>query len=296
MLKTEYYQRGAADPILDNSLVLSIVREYAPEAKEVTGVDETGGEARTYAVDADIVLKVQRPHQLRNTTSLEKEAFFLRYLEKNCDVSVPRVLGYGKRDSVEYTVMTRMPGIAAKYADMTLKQRSAVVYELGKTLYKIHSLDMKPFIESGLFPVDNENSVKGICERWKAMFDLRLSRLLENGLPQNDASKASMAADKEIEKIAALDKVKVTALHTNVGDEHVFVTPENVFSGVIDFGDSFFSHPVFDLRRVPLHERKTILDGYLCEGSIDNSFITVWNVTYALDSIIDVLSSKKREE
>ena len=80
MIQTIYYQRGAADPVLENDFILNIVRQYAPGAKKVTDVDETGGEARTYAVDNNIILKVQRPQQLRNTTSLEREVFFLRQL------------------------------------------------------------------------------------------------------------------------------------------------------------------------------------------------------------------------
>ena len=47
MIQTIYYQRGAADPILENEFVMGIVRQYVPNAKKVTDVDETGGEART---------------------------------------------------------------------------------------------------------------------------------------------------------------------------------------------------------------------------------------------------------
>lgn len=64
-----------------------IVREYfqpgVPGADRVAFVDESGGEARTYLVDApvgDVVLKVQRPQQLRTWTSLPTDvAFFGAY-------------------------------------------------------------------------------------------------------------------------------------------------------------------------------------------------------------------------
>ena len=76
MRETVYYQCGVADPILKESLTLDIVRQYAPSAGEVRQIDESGGEARVYAIDDNIILKVQRPQQLRSSTSLEKEAFF----------------------------------------------------------------------------------------------------------------------------------------------------------------------------------------------------------------------------
>jgi hygromycin-B 7''-O-kinase len=60
-----YSQPNAPDPVLDHELVLALVRRHAPGAKAVTAVDETGGEARAYAVDADLILKTQRPHRLR---------------------------------------------------------------------------------------------------------------------------------------------------------------------------------------------------------------------------------------
>lgn len=43
MIQTIYYQRGAPDPVLENNFVLTIVRQYAPGAKKVTDIDETGG-------------------------------------------------------------------------------------------------------------------------------------------------------------------------------------------------------------------------------------------------------------
>ena len=52
-----YSQPDAADPVLDVGTVLRIVRKHAPGAVTVTAIDETGGEARAYMVDTDVVLK-----------------------------------------------------------------------------------------------------------------------------------------------------------------------------------------------------------------------------------------------
>src|SRR4051794_35762650 len=103
-----YLQPDAPDPVLDAERVLSLVRRHVPDAEAVTGVDESGGEARTYAIDAGLILKTQRPHRLRPRTSLEKETFFLQHLAHVAELPVPRVLGYGRDGDVEYICMTRI--------------------------------------------------------------------------------------------------------------------------------------------------------------------------------------------
>ena len=288
MFKNIYYQRDAADPVLEDSVVLSIVREYAPEAKQVVELDETGDEARMYAVDAGIFLKVQRPQQLRYSTSLEKEALFLKYLEKNCVASAPRVLGYGKRDAVEYICMTRIPGIALKDADLTRTQQEVVLNELGKTLFKIHTIDKTSLVDSGLFPADA--GTEGVKERLLVLFERALKRLPAR-LPQADIDHAIQMARVEIDKITAVNTM--APLHADIGYEHVFVTSDNTFSGVIDFGDAYMGHPVFDIHGVPLCDRKALLNGYFSTSDPDANFNLLLNVSYTLDSIIDVLNNRK---
>ena len=67
-----YSQPNAADPVLDERTVLTIVRRHGVRCAAVTSIDETGGGARAYVLDDNLVLKVQRPHRLRPRTSLEK--------------------------------------------------------------------------------------------------------------------------------------------------------------------------------------------------------------------------------
>src|ERR1700716_3031805 len=80
MLEEYYLQPNAPDPVLPEAEVLRCVRRFVPTAKAMTRVDESGGEARTYIVDEAIVLKVQRPQQVRVGTSLAREVFFLNQL------------------------------------------------------------------------------------------------------------------------------------------------------------------------------------------------------------------------
>src|SRR5579863_4993068 len=103
------------------------------------GIDETGGEARTYMCDDDLVFKVQRPQQLRPRTSLEKESFILQELERaDPSIQVPRALGYGREGSVEYLVQSRIHGIALRDAPLGGADRVAVLSALGATLRRIH--------------------------------------------------------------------------------------------------------------------------------------------------------------
>ena len=151
-----YLQPDAPDPVLSAAVVLTLVRRHVPHATRVTAVDESGGEARTYVVDDTIILKTQRPHRLRPRTSLAKEVFFLNRLASEPRLNVPRVLGYGREGStIEYTCMTRLPGVALANVEPTEPARQAALGALGRTLRRIHALPRAPFETSGLFPSDH---------------------------------------------------------------------------------------------------------------------------------------------
>lgn len=152
LLDDMYNQPNAADSVLDEQTVLDIVRRHGVRCSAVTSIDETGGEVRTYILDHNLVLKVQRPHRRRPRTSLEKEAFFLQQLAAYPDIAVPHVFGYGRYDTIEYLVMTRMPGVSAFTVEFTGVQRINVLRQLGRTPRRIHSIPQAPFSGSALFP------------------------------------------------------------------------------------------------------------------------------------------------
>src|SRR6266542_151977 len=122
---------GTLDPVLDDATVLGVARRHVPDARAVLAVDESGGEARTYALESDrgdLILKTQRPHRVRPRTSLEKETAFLRHLADSSHqhgpdaeqpLPVPRVLGYRCDGALEYILMTRLPGVAAGRAPLS---------------------------------------------------------------------------------------------------------------------------------------------------------------------------------
>src|SRR5262249_54661814 len=117
-----YLQPEAADPVLNDAVVLQLARRHVPDARAVTAVDESGGEARVYMVDDAVVVKTQRPHRLRPRTSLAKEAYLLDRLAAQLCGRIPRLLGYDRMETelglVEYVCMTRVPGQAVREAEV----------------------------------------------------------------------------------------------------------------------------------------------------------------------------------
>jgi hygromycin-B 7''-O-kinase len=287
MFEDTYSQPDAPDPVLDDDLVLSLVRRHVPDARAVTGVDESGGEARTYVVDGSVILKVQRPQQLRPRTSLEKEVFFLKQLEGVPDVSVPRVLGYGRDGQyIEYNVQTRMPGSAMRHIPLEEETRGEVLTELGRTLRRIHELPQEPFVASGLFPTDESFAV--VRARFEAYLDSMVQRIREHERPWSLELTPEQVAERALAALPPSD-VRV-ALHSNPGPEHTFVSPENgAYSGLIDFGDAFISHPALDLRRrAGPRDRDAIMRGYTVEGPVSEHFLTTWRVVQVLSDLIDI--------
>ncbi|KPV43024.1 phosphotransferase family protein [Alicyclobacillus ferrooxydans] len=291
MAKDVYLQPDAPDPIHSDEVVLEIVRKHVPDAKAVTGVDESGGEARTYAVDDNVILKVQRPQQLRPRTSLEKEAFFLNQLDSDERLSVPKVLGYGREGTIEYTVMTRMPGIAIVNTTLEGAARKETLFKLGQTLGRIHSIHQEPFIASAQFPGDK--SFIDVRRRFEESFEELIERIKEKNIewvlpytPEHVVEKSLAALPESNERVA---------LHSNPGPTHTFVNPSTgIFTGLIDFGDAYVSHPAWDLWRWNLPEdREAVLSGYTEEKAVDTGFIGTWKVVMVISDMMAIAYQMK---
>lgn len=293
--KDIYLQPDAPDPIHSDDVVLALVRKHVPNAKSVTGVDESGGEARTYAIDEDVILKVQRPQQLRPRTSLEKEAFFLNQLAMDEHISVPRVLGYGREETIEYTVMTRMPGVAVVNTVLEENVRKQALFRLGQTLRRIHSLPQQPFVASNQFPGDY--TFVNVAERFRDAFEGLIERISEKKIAWTLPFSPRFVADKAM---AALPHSESrVALHSNPGPTHTFVDPKTgLFTGLIDFGDAYVSHPAWDLWRFHLPEdRQAILAGYTADKSVDDAFLGTWKMVMILSNLMAIAhQTKTRDE
>ncbi|HEU5343128.1 MAG TPA: aminoglycoside phosphotransferase family protein [Ktedonobacterales bacterium] len=277
-----YVQPDAPDPVLPEAVVLGLARRYVPEVRAVTTVDESGGEARTYALDETLILKTQRPQQLRPRTSLSKEVFFLQQIAQDApDLRVPRVLGHGEEEladgsRVEYTVMTRMPGVAMRHAQLDVSARQAVVRQVGMTLRRLHALPQQPFVESELLPGDH--SFVDVQIRFGRYFGDLADEARYEHLPWSfELTPEQLGA----RALAALPPSRErVALHSNPYLEHVFVHPDTgTYSGLIDFGDAFISHPACDLRRWTRQaDRDALLEGYTADGPVSDAFLVTWRV------------------
>lgn len=268
-----YLQPNAPDPVLESEHVLELVRRHVPTAETVTGIDESGGEARTYMCDDDVVLKVQRPQQLRPRTSLEKEAFILGELERYPSIQVPRALGYGRDGPVEYLVLSRIPGIALKDSSFPGEARVKVLLALGATLRRIHEVDQTQMANSALIPGD----------RHPGDLTLRLTEVFEYLREDLDAkARVLEGIDLDLVQDQCVSALPVdgpvVTLHSNPGAEHCFVDPgAGAFSGLIDFGDAYRSHPALDIRswRSPADSRH-MLSGYVSAAPLPSGFDHVW--------------------
>ena len=277
-----YLQPDAPDPVLSEQVVLGAARQHAPYVSSLLQVDESGGEARAYILDADVVMKTQRPHRLRPRTSLSKEAAFLRVLEREGDLPVPRVLGYGHVEGIEYLCITRVPGTAMRHVDLSQDQREAVLNDLGYTLRRVHQIDQAPLVSSGLLPGDTTGA--DLRTRFADTFDQLAEDLAGVAASGTADAPASADADNRIMldvATVAAERLSVTptdvdpvALHSNPGPQHVFVDPDTGrFTGLIDFGDAYRSHPALDLRVWPNPaDAQSLLAGYASLGALSESF------------------------
>jgi aminoglycoside phosphotransferase (APT) family kinase protein len=292
MPKDYYVQPDAPDFVLSEEKVLALARQHAPTVQAVTGVDETGGEARTYALDSDLILKTQRPQKLRPRTSLAKEVLFLRQLAGVSGVNAPRVLGYGQPELLlEYTLMTRMPGVAFRHAGLSGEARYRALYELGRMLRIVHSIPQEPLRTSGLFFGDQSP----VDVRWRmgSLFDDVADMVRRNDKPWDFRLPPDEVGRRLMRTLP--DRRTIVALHSNPGPEHTFVDPvSGKLTGIIDFGDAYFSHPVFDLRRYRAPaDRRAVLEGYLAAGPLGDDFMAAWRVACGATDLALIASASE---
>jgi hygromycin-B 7''-O-kinase len=294
MPKDIYLQPDAPDPVLTDAVVLGLVQRHVPDARAVTSVDESGGEARSYLVDDGVVLKTQRPHRLRPRTSLSKEMTFLQHLATIPAISVPRVVGYGQADGIEYLCMTRMPGDAIIRQHIAGPARANVLHSLGQVLREIHAVPQEPLVATGLFPGD----------RTAGDLHARLAEAFGDLLPLLQRAGTTWPLDRAPEAVAdtALAVLPATtafvALHSNPGPEHTFADPEtHRYTGTIDFGDAYISHPALDLRRwKDPADREALLAGYLAAGPVDDAFMAVWRVTQIWADMVAIATASPHRD
>jgi aminoglycoside phosphotransferase (APT) family kinase protein len=273
-----YLQPGAKDPVLSPGTVLGIAAAHTGRASTVTEVDESGGEARAYLLDGGVVVKTQRPHRLRPRTSLAREARLLQHLAGPLEGLVPEMLGYGRTTApegdVEYLVISRMPGRAARHVRVTGAEREELLREAGRLLARLHAVPSAPLLAmDGLFPADRDGAAL------RSRLEIRLADVLD--VIAERPGCWTVVVPPEHAAAQALDLLPArftpVVLHSNPGPTHVFCDPAGALTGVIDFGDSFVSHPALDLRAWPdPADRLALRAGYLDGAAPDSDFDAAW--------------------
>jgi Ser/Thr protein kinase RdoA (MazF antagonist) len=154
------------------------------------------------------------------------------------------------------------------------------------TLRCLHSLPLAPFVASGLFPGDQSfvdtqirfgNYFNEMADEIRS--EQRPWRLLLT--PEQVGAKAVASLPRSNER---------AALHSNPYLEHVFVDHEHgAYSGLIDFGDAFISHPAFDLRRWNRPaDREALLQGYMSEQPVSDAFLATWRAVMILGDVVTI--------
>src|SRR5215475_3210938 len=171
--------------------------------------------------------------------------------------------------------MTRMRGVAARHITVETDARNAVLREVGAVLRTLHAVP----VNAMRVPTDADATA--------------LRRRLENGFGDIADTAAShetrstllpLPLDEAIKRALAGVPDSLTqqpvVLHSNPSPTHVFVEQANGrFTGVIDFGDSYASHPAFDLHRWPDPADRVVLrDAYLDGAAASAEFHRMWTI------------------
>ena len=198
------------------------------------------------------------------------------------EIVVPKVLGYGLEGKIEYILMTRIHGVAAATIDLSGSKRTELLLRLGRVLRDLHSISQPAFYSSSLFPGYRAE------EEFMAAVRAGLSRAAQVIGQNSDIWPLEIPPeDLAAKALAGLhDNVELVALHSNPGPEHVFVEPDTLeFVGLIDFGDSYISHPGLDWRWPTHQDRLTILQGYGEETSVTEEFTATWRSILVLSDM-----------
>ena len=280
-----YEDPNATDPVLSQDIVRRLAGRFLSDRKVPDGfeVDESGGEARVYLLDEDIVVKTQRPHRRRPCTSLRKEAEVLDLLAFSLSDRIPRLHGYGTAETemgaVEFLVMSRVAGRAVVHQPVTGARHEQLLADVAGTLRGIHAADLQEIQDPGLLPNGGGDDATALHRRLRDGF----ADLVDAIAVHPGRWRVSVSPDEVMSAaLAALPSTLVQAavlLHSNPGPTHVFVDAAGSFTGMIDFGDAYRSHPALDLRGWPdPADRVRLSAAYLGSDPADTEFEAVWTV------------------
>jgi hygromycin-B 7''-O-kinase len=154
--------------------------------------------------------------------------------------------------------MSRLPGRAARHASVTGPARAVLLRTLGRLL---RTQPAGPLAGTGLFPADD--SAGALRQR----LELGLADLIDEIARRPGCLQLAVSPEEAAARAAGALPEQFAApvpLHSTPGPAHAFVDAGGALTGLIDFGDSYLSHPALDLRTWPaVADRLALREGYL---------------------------------
>jgi aminoglycoside phosphotransferase (APT) family kinase protein len=157
-------------------------------------------------------------------------------------------------------------------------------------LARLHAVPTGPLLTAdGLFPVDADGA--GLRSRLESGFADLAGLIAERPGSWPLAISPEQVATQALAMLPAAFTPVV--LHSNPGPTHVFVAGSGAaFTGLIDFGDAYISHPALDLRSWPdPADRLALRDGYLDGKTSGADFEAAWTASMIYTDVA-VLASR----
>lgn len=186
--------------------------------------------------DHPFLIKIVSPF---DEGAFEREVQALRHLDA-LGRAMPRLLGCGQLGEVKYLRITRLAGRSLKEVWPSLESagRGRVAFELGKLLRVLHGV-----------PLAGEEA--GAREKWQTFIQERRDAFFsspgESMLPAQIYEQACRFIDEHMELAEAATPCRV---HADVHGAHILIDGRGdsvQIRGLIDFGDSLFADPIYDL-------------------------------------------------
>jgi hygromycin-B 7''-O-kinase len=177
------------------------------------------------------VIKVTIP---QCSYQIEAEVGCLTALEGKLSVTTPRLLAHGDLSGWPYVVMDRIQGVplAEVWEELDHEERLRLARDLGSLCRELHSL-----------PLD------GFPTGWRTFWATFSSNVGERHRAHGDASPLVLGIDSFLEKVGPLDDSGLVPLHTELIDQHVYVSRRGgrvELSGLIDFADARVGAPFYE--------------------------------------------------
>ncbi len=144
---------------------------------------------------------------------------------------------------------------------------------MGELLARLHQVPTAPLLQGGVVPLDRHGA--DLTRRLESRFGDVADAIAQH--PEKWTFHAPYQ-DVVASALAMLPtEFSPVVVHSNPGPTHVFHDGDGAVTGLIDFGDSYLSHPAMDLRSWPdPTDRVALHNVYLGSRPAQPHFDTAW--------------------